>query len=338
MQTKRDQVQAHMFLMGRLASGLLRSNPDNDGSPGVRTHKGLAIGVVIGALLSAGACLLGLVSPGATDGWRKEGTLVLEKGTGTRYLYLGGRLRPVVNHASARLVAGGALTTVEVSAAKLAGTPRGRPLGIAGAPQSLPAASSLADAPWQVCAGLVSSAAVAPLAVTMLGVGVTDTGVVLRDSQALLVEGPDKVRHLLWKGSRLRLDGASEAQAALGLGSVPAQPVSAAFLNAVPAGPDLAPPEVAGMGTAGPAIEGRPTRLGQVFDVLVPGGGSRFHQLTKAGLVRLSATRAALALGDPRVRDRAYAGGTPSALPVTAAAARGHVAAAGTAAALGLPE
>ncbi|RKE22039.1 type VII secretion protein EccB [Streptomyces sp. TLI_171] len=338
MQTKRDQVQAHMFLMGRLASGLLRSNPDNDGSPGVRTHKGLAVGLAVSGVLSAGAALLGLVSPGGVDSWRADGTLVIEKGTGTRYLYLDGRLRPVLNQASAMLLVGAGKGPVEASAGDLADTPRGAPLGTAGAPQSLPATTALSDAPWQVCSGLTRDTAGTATAATRLTIGFTDPGQALQDTEALLVQGPDGVRHLVWHGTRLRLDTEHGAQSALGLGSAAARPVSAAFINALPVGPDLTPPHVTDLGAAGPDLAGTKTRIGQVFAVQVPGSAVQYHQLTTSGLVRLTALGAALTLGDPEVRAKAYDDGAPTAVAISAAAVQGRSATIDASPGSGLPD
>src|SRR5689334_13764477 len=106
MQNKRDQVQAHMFLMGRLTSSMLRSDPDAPESPQGRTNRGVAIGVIIALLVAAGAFVVGLISPGKQDSWRSSGNLIVNKETGARYLYLDGRLRPVRNYASAKLLGG----------------------------------------------------------------------------------------------------------------------------------------------------------------------------------------------------------------------------------------
>lgn len=37
MQSRRDQVQAHLFVMSRLASGMLRAEPDAPDTPTGRT-------------------------------------------------------------------------------------------------------------------------------------------------------------------------------------------------------------------------------------------------------------------------------------------------------------
>ena len=43
MQSKRDQVQAHAFAMGRLTSGMLLADPDAPESPLARTTRGAVI-------------------------------------------------------------------------------------------------------------------------------------------------------------------------------------------------------------------------------------------------------------------------------------------------------
>lgn len=51
MQNRREQIQAHMFVMGRLTSGLLRTDLDAPESPVGRTNRGLAIGIIVALLV-----------------------------------------------------------------------------------------------------------------------------------------------------------------------------------------------------------------------------------------------------------------------------------------------
>ena len=151
MRSKRDQVQAHTFMMGRLTSGMLLADPDAPESPLGRTTRGALIGLLVGVLLAAGALVYGLIRPGGNDAWRGGDTLIVNKETGARYLYAGGRLRPVRNYASAVLIGGSDLKTTSVRTASLAGTPVGRPVGIPGAPDSLPGPGDLETSRWEVC-------------------------------------------------------------------------------------------------------------------------------------------------------------------------------------------
>ncbi|MDH6624496.1 type VII secretion protein EccB [Streptomyces sp. LBL] len=321
MQSKRDQVQAHMFVMGRLTSGMLRADPDAPESPQGRTNRGVVIGIVIAVLLSAGSFVLGLLKPGAKDSWREAGTLVVNKDTGSRYLYLDGRLRPVRNYASARLLAGADMKASAVGSGSLKGTPHGAPVGIDGAPDAVPDGGDLDTGAWQVCSGSATGSTS-----TVLAVGTKSDAAGLATSKTLLVAGPDKAGYLVWRGSKLRLDPDSRAREALGYGSTPLVPVSGAFLNSLPSGPDLTPEEVPGKGEDGPSLGGRESRVGEVFRVTVPGSAERYYLLRKEGLTPLTATGAALALGDPDTREKVYEGGAAKVTALGADVLSGHLA------------
>ncbi|MGW5634909.1 type VII secretion protein EccB [Streptomyces sp. NPDC003832] len=331
MHSKRDQVQAHLFVMGRLASAMLRAEPDAPESPLGRTNRGAAIGVIIAVLVCAGAFVFGLIRPGGNDSWRSGEHLIVDKQTGARYLYLDGRLRPVRNHASARLLTGGPVDVTTVGTSSLAGTPHGTPVGIPDGPEALPAGDDLDRTPWLVCSGVLPRTTGVVTATTTLALG-TGTpqdvpgGGRLGRGEGLLVTGPDKAVYLLWQGSRLRLDDRANAAEALGYGGVTPRPVSAAFLDAFPLGPDLAPAEVPGRGGKGPELGGRSTRIGQLFRVDVPGSAARYHLLTRDGLVPLTDTGATLLLGDPRTREQAYGGQAATVATLGADSLAGHLA------------
>ncbi|MFE0731265.1 type VII secretion protein EccB [Streptomyces antibioticus] len=331
MHSKRDQVQAHLFVMGRLASAMLRAEPDHPESPLGRTNRGAAIGVILAVLVCAGAFVFGLIKPGANDSWRTAGNLIVDKQTGARYLYLDGRLRPVRNYASAQLIADGGLGVTTVGTASLAGTPHGAPIGIPDGPEALPGTGDLDSRPWLVCSGTSPKATDGVAATTILAIGTDEIrnipdGRRLGEDEGLLVAGPDTATYLVWQGSRLRLDERSNAAEALGYGSVTPRPASAAFLDAFPQGPDLAPVEVPGRGKDGPELAGRSTRIGQIFLVDVPGAEPQYHLLTQEGLVPLTATGAALTLGDPRTREEAYGGAAATVARLGADALTGHLA------------
>ncbi|MFF4014691.1 type VII secretion protein EccB [Streptomyces sp. NPDC001843] len=324
MQNRRDQVQAHMFTMGRLTSGLLRTDLDAPESPVGRTNRGLAMGIVVALLMCAGAFVFGLISPGGSGTWQVPGKLIVDGRTGARYLYADGRLRPVRNYASALLLVGSQkLGTTTVGHETLRRAPRGPAAGLEGAPDTLPDGGDLtARRPWLVCSTDASSAR------TTLAVAssAADSGGRLPAHRAVLVAGPDGTRYLVWQGSRLRIDSRSGALESLGYGTTAARPVSAAFLNALPAGPDLAPAAVPGIGDAGPSLGGTSTRIGQVFQTRVPGSGTQYYLVRQEGLVPLTATGAALQLGAPDTVKKAYGGGAATARQVQAGTLGGHLA------------
>ncbi|MFE4690590.1 type VII secretion protein EccB [Streptomyces sp. NPDC056749] len=337
MQSKRDQVQAHTFMMGRLSSGLLTADPDAAESPLGRTTRGVVFGVLVTVLIGAGATVFGLLRPGGNDSWRKGEHLVVNRDTGARYLWTGtdGVLHPVLNYASARLIGGSDLETADVATASLRDVPVGAPAGIPGAPDAVPGPGELDGGAWHMCVtgpdGALpsTSGAVADTGVDKPGATTVVTGAPL-DSQdvggdrGVLVRGPGDTEYLVWRGSRLPLDRESDARNALGYGSEQPMPVSAAFLDALAPGPALKPLAVPGRGEKGPVLGGEASRIGQVFTVSVPGGGSTYHLLQKDGLVPLTRLGAALVLGDPATQKDAYQGESPEARDVGADALRTH--------------
>ncbi|MFB6828977.1 type VII secretion protein EccB [Streptomyces hydrogenans] len=332
MQSRRDQVQAHLFVMSRLGAGMLRGEPDALDLPPRRTTRGVRTGLFIAVVIALVMGLYGAIKPGGATGWAKPGTLVVVKETGARYLFVGGELRPVLNQASARLVAGDRMTVTQVGLGSLGAVPRGGPLGITGAPDSLPPASALARGDWLVCGLTAATASGRPGPVVSVAVGAAGTGRALGPGQAVLVTASDGTGHVLWQGRRLRL-GAG-AGAALGYGTATPFPVAAAYLNSLPAGPDLVLPEIAGRGAPGPALAGRETRIGQLFT----GPGGEPYVLTRKGLAPLDRTRFELLRGDPRTQRQAYAGAPAIAVAVGAADLAAHPAPAGTLPDGGLPE
>ncbi|MBT3149326.1 type VII secretion protein EccB [Streptomyces sp. CHD11] len=328
MQNRRDQVQAHMFVMGRLTSGLLRTDLDAPESPVGRTNRGLAIGIVVSLLIAAGAFVWGLISPSTSDSWRVEGTLIVDEDTGARYFYDGGELRPVLNYASARLLAGASrsgLTSQTVGTDALRGTPRGFPVGIDGAPDVLPAPEAVADArPWLVCSAPADGPGTRD---TVLSVAADAEQRPLPRGSAVLVADPSGARHLVWQGTRLRIDSRSSALESLGYGTAQPRTVSAAFINALPAGPDLTPVAPAGLGKRGPTFGTLSTLVGQVFRTSVPGADrSQHYLLREEGLVPLTNTQAALQLSDPETTRKAYEGESAVVRELDAGTLKGHLA------------
>jgi type VII secretion protein EccB len=312
MHNRRDQVHAHGFMVGRLVSALLRAEPDMATPPMRRSWSGLIIGAIAAALAVGGFAVFSLVSPGGATGWRKPGTLILDKQTGTRYVLAGGQLRPVLNYASARLLLGAKMTVAAVPTKSLKDMPRGGPVGIAGAPDALPAART-ESAPWLACATSAGSRPALALAI-----GTASDVRPLTSSQAVLVRITDGTTYLVTGGRRFRVR-ASWVTRALGIPDDAAIGVRDAWADTLPAGPDLPLPAVSGMGSPGPAMDGRPAKVGEVFVSRGADAEQRFYQLTTTGLQPMTRTAAALALSDPATA-KAYSGGPVTARDLSPAA------------------
>jgi type VII secretion protein EccB len=304
-------------MTGRLVSALVSGEPDLAHRPLRRTPVGLLVGLVVGVLVVAVFAVIAIVHPGGATRWTRPGTLIVDKQTGTRYVLSGGQLRPVLNYASARLLLGARMTVAVTPPASLAGVPRGNPVGIEGAPDSLPAADR-PDRDWLICAVSRPDPSGAPAPALSLGVGSGTAAEPVPDGRGVLVRSGDGTVYLAWKDRRLRL-AAPWAAAALGYDDGAAVSVRDAWVNALPAGPDIGPLPVEGRGSPGPDLDGASTVVGQVFVLHGMAAAARYFVLTAAGLLPVSRTGAALVLGDPATA-AAYGGVTAQARELSPAA------------------
>nr|WP_221382681.1 type VII secretion protein EccB [Actinoplanes polyasparticus] len=313
MESRRDQVHAYFYVVGRLNAAVMQGRPDPYEAPNRRPMLGLLIGMLLAVVIAGGFGIYGIFRPGGDRSWRQSGVVIAVRETGARYLLIDDQLRPVLNYASARLVLGSGTPAkvTQVAQNSLRGLPVGAPIGIAGAPDAVPAADRLYTGDWTVCAQPPSAAGV-PAATLMLG-GVADSSPVGAEG-GFLVRTADRQTYLIWQGRRFRLSGPGAV--ALGYAAVDAVPVTPAWLNPIPAGRDLAFPVVAGRGRRGPVIGGRASVVGQVYTVRNPASGTVEQFLARSdGLARLSPTVAALVLADPAIR-RAYPGAAVSPISV----------------------
>ena len=321
--TQRDQAHAYRFLARRQSSALVRGDPEGPDAPMRKLAIASFGSVMVALLMVAAAGVFGLLRPGGATGWRSGQALILEKETGTRFLYTGGQLHPVLNYASARLVLGQqGFAMVSVSQASLRGIPRGRPVGIPGAPDELPTPATLVTGPWSVCSLPAHDQAGAISPYVRVSAGPVVGGPVLSGNHGLLLAGLDGTIYLVWNDQRLRIPGGQAALAALGYASATPLVVGDAWLTAMPQGPDLAGPPVPGLGSPGPAVAGLPSRAGQVFVTTsnsASGGGSpQYYLAFRHGLAPISQTNADLMLAASAAR-RLYPPGRPAAIRVSAA-------------------
>ncbi|MFD8820103.1 type VII secretion protein EccB, partial [Streptomyces sp. NPDC059627] len=237
MQTRRDHVQAYQFAVGRLATSLVTGDPGRGTSPTRRGSLGAFFGVLLVVLLCAGSGVYGLISPVRKDTWRQPGSIIVEKETGSRYLLVDGTLRPVLNYASALLLTGSAGTVRTVSGDALAAVPHGSPVGIAGAPDSLPAAADVLSGGWTRC-----------LRPGAPGGEVLDLAPPRRlpapGSAQTVLTGPESKLYVLWHGVKYPVPAADATLIALGLDSERRIAAPRDWLARVPTGTALAAPAV----------------------------------------------------------------------------------------------
>ncbi|SNY69824.1 type VII secretion protein EccB [Paractinoplanes atraurantiacus] len=317
MPSRRDQVQAQSIVQNRMVCALVSADPDAADNPHRPLGTGTIGGLLVATLIIVGFAVYGYLRPGGSTKWQTPGSLVVEKETGSRYVYVQGRLRPILNYASARLLLGPEAKTVTVSAKSLAAAPHGQPVGIPGAPDTLPTAAAGVGV-WSVCAPVAVDRVGRQDTATTLSITAKPTGTPVPADKAVLVSSGGE-QYLIQAGRRLRL-GAPWIARVLGGDERAATPVPANWLRIVPAGPDLVAPQPGRRGAAGPAIDGVHRKVGDLFLVRGAGDTVRYYQLRSDGLAALNPLQYVLAGADPAgVRG----GRSPEPVEVTAAGISG---------------
>lgn len=286
--TTKAQVQAYRFVLRRMEHALVRKDAVMLHDPMRTQVRATAVGLVLGLLGLAGFALFSVFRP-APDisrdiilvGKTSLTTFVVREEDGLRVAH------PVLNLASARLVAGTAAAVSIVADSALNGMPRGPVLGIPGAPNALPPPADRASAIWTVCDRVndsvdgrvnnsVHDGADDPAASTPDGSGQATTSVIvgslggarpLTATEALYVRAPDGSDQLLFAGRRAVVDNSSAAVLrALNLSGQTPRPASAGLLNAIPEVPRLGVPTVPGAGAV-PRYPIAGAKVGDVLDV-----------------------------------------------------------------------
>ncbi|MEV7329453.1 type VII secretion protein EccB [Micromonospora sp. NPDC093244] len=286
MRTRRDQVQAYRFVTRRIVSALLSGDPETTNLPMRRL--GMA---VFGSVIAAAVVLGGVGAYGQLTGNTaplEDKTLVIERETGATYVFVGGQLYPALNYTSARLILNVADPTVRtMSQASLRDRPRGRTLGIVGAPDALPDRKSLTGLPWSVCD--VPDPTDPQRSTTRVVIDRALPGGAPLGDRAVLVT-VDGQRYLLTGDARLQVLGGDQTIAALRMPNATQLRVGQQLLNAVPAGPPLRKPTLPGEGDrSGLSVGDRPSTIGQVFQA-----AGRYYVLTREGLVSITEITALL--------------------------------------------
>ncbi|MFI7575791.1 type VII secretion protein EccB [Micromonospora sp. NPDC049497] len=293
MPSRQDQLHSYQFTIQRAVAALVMRETDPVQSPFRRLAGAGLASVLVAAIVLGGFALYGLFAGGGTK-WRDAGAVIVEKESGARFVYREQKLHPVLNYASALLIIGADRPkTVLVSRRSIEGVPRGLPLGIADAPDSLPAARRLADTPWTVCsvAGLDPDRA-APRSAVLIGV--SGGGGRALGEDGLLLRGPDGALHLVWRQRRHLIRDPDRVLAALATTRARAVAVAPALLNTLPAGSDLAPLALPGAGERSDEVDG--ARVGDVYLVRNVGNGRQYAVALRDGLAGITEMQASLLL------------------------------------------
>lgn len=285
MASRRDQLQSYQFLNQRVISAFVMRETDPAQSPLRRGIGALFGGMMVAILIGAGFGIYGILTKVGTDQWKSDGSVVVERESGASFVYLRGRLNPTLNFTSAKLAAGKPNPTVyRVAAKALSGVPRGVTIGIPNAPASLPDATQQVGLPWTMCLVPGENPAAA-LLVGSTGPAGADLG-----ERGLLVSDGDDTE-LVWHGFKHQIRDPKTTIPAL-YGAVDTTTVSTAWLNALPAGADIATIQVTNRGVASQRVSNFVN--GQVLAVDVGVNGKQFYLVLDTGLLPISALQRAV--------------------------------------------
>lgn len=233
MASKSELLQAQAFNRRRLRTAFTSGAPGGRELPPGKPLRGVVVSVALAILTIIVSLLIGTFSGTLPKGWG-DGSIIVVKGEGTRYVALSDTLYPVKNLASARLLAGTTAIT-EVPADQLDDIARdSTTVGIEGAPDSLPAPDRQYTGPWLSC---VSASSPLEISTRLLGDPAGPA------NQAALVQDDDDEYWYIQGDRRYEVPKDSVAVVAsvfLGIDDVQAVPtVPALWLNLVTPGTSL---------------------------------------------------------------------------------------------------
>jgi type VII secretion protein EccB len=283
--TTRLQISAYRFLLRRVECALLGRDIGAVNEPLRAQTASLTAGCVLTAIALAGCALLALLRPHAE---LDRAWIVMGQESGAMYVRVGDTWHPVLNLASARLIAARADNPRRVREADLGRTKRGPLLGIPGAPQLLGNPLSADESAWTICD-------TGETAATTVVIGPLDGLPVRRlaSEQAVLVApASGSPAYLLYNGQRAVVDLADPAVVrALRLEGRAPRLISQSLLNAVPEAPPISTPRIRGAGGPAAGLPGFP--VGAVLRI-ARGDGDEYYVVLAAGVQRIGQVAADL--------------------------------------------
>lgn len=288
MASRKDLLKAHTFISGRLVAALVDRDPDNPEPPLRRLVTASWVGVMIGVLVLAGFGVVGLLRPGSSKNWQNDRTVIIDSSSGGVLVFLGGKLYPAHNIASAKLAtAGGQVRTV--SGSSLRDFPREPTIGIRQAPAQLPDAKDMAAFPIRTCSVAPPVGARFDDRLTTLEIG---TGDVPGSSISFVARSDDGAREYLVADGRAFEMPTHALALHLGFGEQSVQPGDA-WLRALPQGPALRPIDIPGRGSRSKQpVQGIDPTIGTVMHV--DGAVRTSYVLLAEGLSEISPLEAAV--------------------------------------------
>jgi len=277
----RLNVSGYRFLLRRMEHALVRGDVRMLDDPLRAQSLSLICGVILAAIIVAGCAVLAFFRPSGTLG---SAPIVMARDSGALYVRVGDIIHPVLNLASARLIAGTPANPEPVSAAAINNAKRGPLMGIPGAPAVIAAPLGGNQSGWAVCDDSTST--------TVIAGDIPGDGFVSGRTVLVTPRGESAATtYVLYDGWRAKVDLRNRAVVrALKLDGVTPRPVSRALLDATPEAPPIAAPHIPAAGTPG-ALRGFP--VGSVVRV-ARAAAEEYYVVLARGVQRISEVAADL--------------------------------------------
>lgn len=321
MASRREQLEAYIFARRRMVAAFLQPAPGGGTEEDAPKPMRMVMpSIVIAMLVLVGFGVVGLIKPGTPPGWKDKSSLIVGRDSASRYVYLDGKLHPVLNIASGRLLLEpGGFKVNMVPEKQLNSVDHGAPLGIPNAPDRLPTAGEVArDQSWTVCErpGIDKDGQPDPNAEPQRSVfiGGRPAEGALGPGESLFVEDSEGKRYLVYAGKRYLVD-APTVSSALNLVGLPPQPVSDAWLATLIDGGPIFHPTLDDYGQR--TSLDLPSQYNRVGIVLRAEGGAQRQNyvVTSLGVMPVSELTAVLLTTHP-LAALAYGKTRPTAFPV----------------------
>lgn len=287
------QIKGYKRELNRIDEALSRQDVRGVGSPLTRLRGSLSVSLVGGVLVLVAAFIVSLINPKPDSGV----AAIMTTRSGGIFVQFNGRLHPVTNLASARLIVGKPEEAKVATDAALRSLPTGPLMGIPSAPNLLSPRTD-ETAVWTVCdwrdtavplsllkTGDITTAVIA-------GDDMLDGGTDLGNTRAVLVKpaGDPTRLWLLYRDTRAEVGrGDYAAQAALGLTPSlieSAVTVSPSLLATIAPSPVLTAPRLVNQGQPSPTVNG--SAIGDVLTLTTASGARAFYLVGSGGVQQVS--------------------------------------------------
>ncbi|OBI22567.1 type VII secretion protein EccB [Mycobacterium sp. E2497] len=300
--TTRAQVNGYRFLIRRLEHALIRGDSRMIHDPMRGQIRALLVGLFTAVLVTGACAVLAFFKPAPNFG---DATILLSKSSGALFVRIGGRLHPVLNLASARLIVGKNDKPKEVDDKFLNVLPRGSMVGIVGAPTSIRGGADMTTSSWTVCDTVQSPAVTEPTGAATVDTTVLAVSPVLggnvraADPAQAILTAVGGTSYLMYDGVRAPIDLSNPAVLnGLHLQGAPTRPISRGLLNAFPMVEPIAPVAIDGIGEASAAL-GPGYPVGSIVKTVDSRGEQRYVVLREGVQPVSAATADIIRYGEP---------------------------------------